>query len=372
MNILIFNWQDIKNPFGGGAEVHLHEIFKRIVKKGHRVTLVSCEIEGMPNEEIIDGIKVIRKGNRNIFNFYVKGIYKKLSKTEKYDIVIDDINKIPFYLPRFVKEPLLAISHHFFGKSIFKEAGFVSGLYVYLSEYLMNFVYKKSKFVVVSNSTLNEFIVKGFNKNNFSIIYNAIDEHLLPMKVSEKYHSQVITYFGRMKKYKSVDHLLSAFANVLKEIPDAKLWLMGKGDFLPYLENLAKELGIFESTVFYGFVSEEEKIKYLSQSHIVVNTSMKEGWGITNIEANGCGTLIISADSPGLRDSVNVGQSGLLYEYGNINDLTEKILNVLKDKKIFTNLSNGSVEWAKKFTWDNSANEMITVLEKVINESKSK
>jgi glycosyltransferase involved in cell wall biosynthesis len=366
MNILIINWQDIKNPFGGGAEVHLHEIFKRIVKMGHNVTLLSCEIDNEPLEEIIDGIRVIRKGKRNIFNFYVKGLYKEISSKEKFDIVIDDINKIPFYTPLFVKEPILAISHHFFGKSIFKEAGLLQGLYVYLAEWLMNFIYKKSKFVVVSNSTLDEFLDKGFDKKNFSIVYNAVDDSLLPMQVSDKFPDPVITYFGRLKKYKSVDHLLKAFAMVKKEIPNAKLWLMGRGDFQPYLENLANELGIIDSTKFFGFVSEEDKIKYLSLSHIAVNTSIKEGWGITNIEANACGTLVISSNSPGLRDSVNIGQSGLIYEYGNIEDLSSKIIDLLKNRSEFENLSHGAVDWAKLFTWNKSAEEMLKVINKLI------
>ena len=84
MKILIFNWQDIKNPFGGGAEVHLHEIFKRIAAKGNDVTLACSRYEGSSEEEIIDGIKVIRKGSRSLFNYYVRGLYKKLRK-ENFD-----------------------------------------------------------------------------------------------------------------------------------------------------------------------------------------------------------------------------------------------------------------------------------------------
>ena len=119
MKILIINWQDIKNPFGGGAEVHMHEIFRLVAAAGHDVTIFSCMFDGAADFEDIDGIKIIRKGSRNLFNFVVKKMYKKQFRHENYDIIIDDINKIPFYTPRYVKEPLLAISHHFFGKSIF-------------------------------------------------------------------------------------------------------------------------------------------------------------------------------------------------------------------------------------------------------------
>jgi glycosyltransferase involved in cell wall biosynthesis len=93
---------------------------------------------------------------------------------------------------------------------------------------------------------------------------------------------------------------------------------------------------------------------------------MKEGWGITNIEANACGTPVISADVPGLRDSVKEGESGLLYEYGNIEQLTSLILKILQNNEYRTKLSEGSIEWAKNFSWDSSAQLMFEVCNKII------
>ena len=118
-NILVINWQDITNPLGGGAEVHLHEIFRRIVKNGHKVTLLCSKYIGSLDEEIVDGIRILRRGNRNTFNFTVPGVYRELIQENDFDIVFDDINKIPFFTPLFVKKPLVAIVHHFFGKTIF-------------------------------------------------------------------------------------------------------------------------------------------------------------------------------------------------------------------------------------------------------------
>jgi glycosyltransferase involved in cell wall biosynthesis len=372
MKILIINWQDIKNPFGGGAEVHLHEIFKRIAGMGHYVELFCCEIDGEPNEEIIDGINIFRKGKRNTFNFGVKKIYKEKYSNSDFDIVIDDINKIPFYTPLYIKKPLLAISHHFFGTSIFKEANLIAGTYVYLSEKILDFVYKKTPFVVVSESTLSEFSNRGFDKKNFSIVFNAIEPTEYPMSICEKNQDFTITYFGRLKKYKSVDHLFYAFAKVKINNPSAKLVIIGRGDFKEYLEKLGKQLGISDSLTFYGFVSKDEKSKLLSQSHIVVNTSVKEGWGITNIEANACGTPVISANVPGLRDSVKNGVSGLLYEYGNIEELSNSIEKVINDKVLLNTLENGALEWAKSFSWDKSAKAMLTRIEEVIDNFNKK
>ena len=322
-------------------------------------------------EEIIDGIKVIRKGSRNLFNFYVPFMYFKRFKKEEYDIIIDDINKIPFYTPLYVKEPLLAISHHFFGKSIFLEAGLISGAYVYLAEKLVDFIYKKTPFAVVSQSTLNEFKERGFDEKYFSIVPNAITPEEFPMKAGRKEKFPVVTYFGRLKKYKSVDHLVKAFAIVSGEIPDARLYIMGTGDFRPFLEKTAEELEIAKKTKFFGYVTDEEKVRYLSLSHCAVNTSMKEGWGITNIEANACGTPVISADVPGLRDSVKENVSGILYEYGNIKQLAKIIISLLKDEERQIRLFHGAVSWAKEFTWDESAKLMLEKCKEVIDKKSN-
>ncbi|MFN3306832.1 MAG: glycosyltransferase family 4 protein [Candidatus Kapaibacteriota bacterium] len=362
MNILIINWQDIKNKFAGGAEVHLFEIFKRISKKGHKITLLCSKSQELSGYEIIDGINVIRIGNRVLLNWIVPYYYLRYLKGGEYDIVIDDINKIPFFTPLYVKEPILCISHHFFGKTIFKQVNPILGAYVYFFEKLMDFFYKNQKFAVVSESTLQEFLARGYNKEKFTVIYNALDDSKFPFKVLKKNTRPTITYFGRLKKYKSIQHLLYAFPKVKTTIPDAQIFIIGRGDYETKLKSISKKLGIAKDVVFWGYVDEQKKIELLAQSHCVVNTSIKEGWGITNIESNACGTLVISANVPGLRDSVKEGLSGLLYEYGNIDELANKIVRVFTDKTLFQQLSSGSVQWAKNFSWDISAEKMLDLI----------
>lgn len=367
MNILLFNWQCIRNPLGGGAEVHMHEIFRRIVEMGHRVSLYCCSYPGLPPDELIDGIEIHRRGKRELFNFLVPKIYKSI-KYEDFDIVVDDINKIPFYTPLFVnRHPILAISHHFFGKSIFKQAGLIGASYVLLAEKFVDYVYKNTRFSVVSQSTLDEFIQRGFDPQKFTIIHNAYDKAKFSIGHNttepNKYR---IAYFGRLKKYKSVDHLFLAFAKFNKNYPNSQLEIIGRGDFDSYLKTLANNLNISDKTIFYGFVSDDEKVRILSEVDLVVNTSAKEGWGITNIEANAVGTPVICADVPGLKDSISNGKSGLLYQYGNIEDLHNKIELALTDAELKNKLRLGSVEWASSFSWDTSAEKMIGLIKEIV------
>jgi len=365
MKILIINWQDIRNPASGGAEVHLHEIFCRIAAMGHQVTLYCSSFEGAKQEETIDGVKVIRKGSRQLFNFGVKRKYKRDFENEGYDIVIDDINKIPFYTPRYVRGPLLALSHHFFGRSIYRETNILIGTYVLIAEKLVDLFYRNTKFAVVSQSTLDEFMMRGYSRENFTIIENAIDHSRFPMSVGKKNDKPTLTYFGRLKKYKSPDHLLKAFALVKERYREAELYIMGTGDYLEGLRKLAVKLGISDSTTFFGYVSEAQKTELLSKSWLVINTSQKEGWGITNIEANASGTAVVSANVPGLRDSVKVGLSGELYEYGKIKELARTIENIIGHEENLRNYSVGAVEWAEQFSWDQSAQKMLELIKEV-------
>ncbi|MBC8144401.1 MAG: glycosyltransferase family 4 protein [bacterium] len=368
MRILVINWQDWTNPLAGGAEAHLRETFRRIAAMGHDVTLFCSSYPGASADEMIEGIRIVRRGERNTFNFGVRRAYRELTSNEHYDVVVDDLNKIPFYTPMFVTHPLVAISHHFFGSSIFLEAGVIQGSYVYFAEKLVDLVYRNTRFLVVSNSTLDEFVRRGFPRENFTLALNGLDhETLHPTGVPKSAHP-TIGYFGRLKKYKSPDHLVRAFARVREQIANAELVFIGRGDYQPELEKLANDLGITVSTRFAGFVSEEEKLRLLQELWVVVNPSMKEGWGIVNAEANACGTPAIAADSPGLRDSVQHGHNGLLYPYGDVDTLTEHLLLVLRDNELRARLEKGALEFAKTLSWDDTAQTTLNVLQQTIDQ----
>jgi glycosyltransferase involved in cell wall biosynthesis len=173
---------------------------------------------------------------------------------------------------------------------------------------------------------------------------------------------------GRLKKYKSFDHLLEAFVDVRRDIPEARCVIVGDGDDKPRLMQIASSLKLNDAVTFAGFVSEEEKVRFLNQMHVAVNTSAKEGWGLTVIEANACGTPTVSSDVQGLRDAVVDGRTGLLYEYGNTLELAEKISLVLRDEHLRQGLTDEALSRSKEFDWDTAAALTMDVIEKVLSE----
>jgi glycosyltransferase involved in cell wall biosynthesis len=367
--ILIVNWRDIKDPEAGGAEVHLHEISKRFVTRGHKVTHLTSAFKDAPAEEEIDGIRVVRRGGKFTFNFCVPGAIRRLLKDEPFDIVIDDINKIPFFTPFYVKRPLLALAHHLFAQTIFLETILPFALYVYAGELLIPKVYGKTRFVVVSESTRDDLVRRGIPRDNIEIVYNAVDHTSYTPVESSLAPVPLVGYVGRIKRYKRIDYLLEALAIVAKTIPGVRLALAGSGDYLPSLVSLAERLDIKDRVDFMGFVSEQEKIDMLRKSHVVVNPSSKEGWGVTVIEANACGAPVIASDVPGLRDAVVDGETGFLVPYGDIDGFAARITQVLSDEALRTTLSRQAIEWAKRFNWDDSADAILKVIDQLVQQA---
>jgi glycosyltransferase involved in cell wall biosynthesis len=369
MRILVVNWQDIRNPLAGGAEVHLHEVFSRIARMGHDVTLYCSTFPGARHEENINGIKVIREGGRQFFNFRFLYAYCVRFRHEQVDIVIDDMNKIPFFTPLFVKHNIYGVTHHLFGTSIFLEVNALLASYVYVMERLAVRLYKRRRvpFIVGSPSTLAELQHERFFPSDIALVNYGVDHALHTTTGARKSSTPLIGYFGRLKKYKSVDQLLQSLPGIVRQVPGLKVIIVGEGDDRARLEAMTKELGLTSMVEFTGFVSEERKVELLQQMWFKVTTSSKEGWGLTVLEANACGTPVIASDVQGLRDAVKNNETGLLYTYGNVSELSSKILMLLVDHQLRDRLSRNAIEWAKGFDWEIAAHQTLELLKGRVN-----
>ncbi|MDH3251452.1 MAG: glycosyltransferase family 4 protein [Ignavibacteria bacterium] len=365
MKILVVNWQDIRHPQGGGAEVHLQEVFSRIARMGHEVTLSCCRFPGAPREEVIGGIRILREGGRHFFNFRFLLSYLTRFRRESFDVVVDDMNKIPFFSPLFVRKPILGITHHLFGKSIFLEANPLIAAYVYLMEALAVRLYRRTRvpFVVGSPSTYREMMHEGFPKSQIHLVPYGVDHDTHRMTGVPKSPFPLIGYIGRLKRYKSVDQLLRALPAVRANVPELKVQIVGEGGDRVRLESLSARLGLERCVGFTGFVTEERKLELLQQMWCKVTTSTKEGWGLTVIEANACGIPVVASNVPGLRDAVKDNETGLLYPYGDTHALAEQLTKLLTDEALRHRLARNAVAWAETFDWNIAAEKTLALLE---------
>lgn len=363
IRFLILNWRDIKHKWAGGAESYVHELAKNLVEKGHQVTIFSGNDGKSNNREIIDGVEVIRRGG--FFMVYIwAAIYYVTKFQDRFDIIIDSENGIPFFTPLYSRRPKFLLIHHvhqeFFNDSLkfpMREiAKFLEGK-------VMPYFYRNEKVMTVSESTKKDVLKLGiFNEENICIVNPGIDIKPVDKSIKKTNYPSIL-YLGRLKPYKNVDIAIKSFKIVLEKIPNAILNIAGEGDCEQSLKDLVKNLDIEKSVVFHGRVDEETTKPILfKQSWVMIQPSSFEGWGITVIEANQMGTPVVASDIPGLRDSVLNSETGILVKPKSIKEFSKALIKLLKNNKLRQKMSEAGIERAKKFNWSENTDTFLSAI----------
>ncbi len=350
LRILVFNWRDMKHASAGGAEVYVHEMAKEWVATGNHVTLFCAQDKGTAREEVIDGIQVIRRGG--FYSVYIWAWITYMSRLRgHYDVVVDCQNGIPFFTPLYAKEPVYCLMHHVHQKVFFYSLSRSLALFAsFLEKRVMPFVYRRVKFVTVSDSSRKEIESLGMGKSGIAVIHPGLRMRRF-VRGKKSLHPTVL-YLGRLKAYKSVDVLIRAFAQVLQSRPESMLVIAGDGDEQKRLWTLSRSLGLDDRHIlFLGKVSEKMKLELLRMAWVLVNPSLMEGWGMVAIEANACGTPVIASDVPGLRDSVDNSHTGRLVRYGDAEAFAASMLELFENERLREEMGKNAVAWAKHFDW---------------------
>lgn len=361
MKILWFNWRDIQNPDAGGAEVFTHEVMRRLAAMGHEMTLVTSEFEGCQSNANVDDVNIIRSGGKYSVYKQAKSFYK--SHGSRYDVIIDEINTRPFLTPKFVRgKPIIALFHQLAREFWFYETSFPMnylGFYYFENKWLS--YYRDIPTVTVSDSSKKDLEDLGFKK----IFMVPEGLNVTPLQeVRQKESVPTVVFMGRLKKAKLPHHAIQAFSYLRKEIPNAKMWIIGDGYMRSELENMRQD-----GVVFFGRVSNAEKYDLLSRAHVALVPAVREGWGLVVTEANAMGTPAVGYNVPGIRDSVRNGETGLLVSENTPKALGLAAASLLKDKEQLRTLSSNSNRNAKSFSWDTTAKEFDSLVRKICNQS---
>ena len=275
MKILALNWRDMHHPEAGGAEVHLHEILTHIARRGHETTQISSGFPGCSTVDEIDGIRILRHGHWFDANFTLPLFAKRHMKEEKYDVVIEDINKLPFFMPRYTKVPVVPVIPHLFGTTVFREANWVIGSYVVTAEKLIPSVFRTNRFMVISPSTRDDLVARGIPAERIDVILCGLDHERYRDLGLERYEQPTIVHLGRLRKYKSVEIAMKAMETVIKKVPGARLVIVGDGPWRPELEKYAAGLNLDGAIEFTGYLKGDELVELLNRSHLLFNPSPK-------------------------------------------------------------------------------------------------
>ena len=361
MKVLVVNWQDRENPQAGGAEIHLHEIFGRIAAMGHDVTLLCGGWRGCAPRTRLDGMDVYRVGTRYTFPLLVSGFFRTTLASENFDVLVEDINKVPLFTPGWGGPTVVALVPHLFGGTAFQEVSAPIATVVWLAERPIATVYAHAGFHAISESTADDLVERGVRRERIRVIHPGIDTTRFTPSPAARASTPMFTYLGRLKRYKGIEIAVRAFARLAH--PTARLDIAGTGDHRPALEALVRLLDLGDRVRFLGFITEEEKLALLRRSWALVFASPKEGWGITNLEAAACGTPVIASASPGLRESVVDGQTGYLVPHGDDAAMAAAMSRIAASPALVAQLGQGGRRFAETFSWDRAASETIQHLE---------
>lgn len=363
ITILALNWRDLRNPLSGGAEVHAHEMFSRNAQK-YQIIHLAPEFKNCINDEIIDGVRYIRKGTTVTVLFYAMYYYLKNRKV--IDIVIDQCNAhrffTCFYVPRgkriFYTHQLYRELWYIMAKPPISQIG-------YLLETPMLKLNRKDKTITVSESTKKGLVDVGFSEKNITIVPNGINFTPLPYtELCSKDPDTCFVYAGRYADSKGINLAVEAIGKLKQNGKKAKLKLIGRENE-NYINNILKpickkyQLSIgkenFNDIIICGFVSEEEKYHILGTSKALVLPSTREGWGIVIIEAAVMGTPSIVFNSPGCIDAVDFGKAGYLCSENTVDELVKYMTQVIEDGVEYEEKRKSAYNFSVKFNWKDSA-----------------
>lgn len=375
MNILIFNWRDPKNPSAGGAEIVTLAYAKAWIDAGHTVTWFSSYFEGAKESETVDNIKIIRQGSQ-VFGTQLQGfLWYFFQKHEEFDLVVDEFHGIPFFTPLYVRTKKLAFIHEV-TKNVWKFNPWPKPLNLIpyfigtiLEPWIFTLFYSRISFLTVSESTRDDLVAWGISKNRITVIHNGINVSSFNPN-SKKEKRKTIIFLGALSTDKGINDVIETFASFHKKDPESQLWMVGNGDqhYVKALKNLSDKLGVRNKVKFWGYVSENKKFGLLTRAHVLINPSVREGWGLVIIEAASQGTPAVVYNVPGLKDSVKDTVTGIIVKKRDPELMADAIYTLLKNKEMYKKYQKNGIAWAKSLTWDKAAKESLRLISKITKE----
>ncbi len=366
MNILWLSWKDKSHPRFGGAEVVNEELAKRLARDGHRVTFIVARFPGAKVEEDRDGFKIIRVGGRYSVYWHAYRLYKKEFKN-RVDLVIDEMNTVPFFTRFYVHERTIMFVHQLCREIWFYQAFFPLNIVGYIFEPLYLWLLGGSEVITVSESTKRDLMRFGFTAERIHIISEGIDMEPLSVLVPKNFEYPMILTLGRCDPMKRTVDAIQAFELIKERMPTARMVVAGVCDG-SYGEKIRhrREISCYkESIEITGSINYEKKLSLLRDAFVLTSTSVKEGWGLVVTEANSQGTPAVAYNVDGLRDSVRDSETGCVTDGNNPAALAASIFHLFMDKNYYERLRDNAWQWSKQITFDKSYQQFLNIIQYV-------
>lgn len=232
-------------------------------------------------------------------------------------------------------------------------------LIIYPTEFgykLLHHLTKKDKsFAVISN---------GVNIDRYKI--KAIGDFYQRFNIPED--TVKIIYVGRLFPEKSIDTLIKALPQIIKEYPKIHVMLAGAGHVRPKLEKLVEGLNLKKYVTFLGLISDEDKILAYNAGDIFISPSFAELEGMTVLEAMACGKPVVIPNASMNAAKFFINGNGFLFESKNHRDLARQTLRLIVDPELRKTMGKNSLEQVKNYDINKSVDKLEAVYYSVLDE----
>lgn len=398
--------------FRGGLGTYAMEITRQFVKLGHTTTVFSRNTGDDPTRDVWEGVEVHRPilmsivdvlplsipedvkrwpleaqeffGETLLYNFLsASKLINKLVAREKrrFDIIIS--HEWLAAIAGIVAKRNLALPFVFHFHST--EQGRTGDGSPTIKEIERLAALKADLIVTVSYAMRDELVGLGYPEHKIRVVYNGVDANKykpnrFPEDEIRAFRNEIgvgdnpmILFIGRLTWVKGADTLVRAMHDILREVPNAKLVIIGKGEQQSLLTQLVHSLGLQNSIIMhFRYVSEEERMLYYAACDIAVFPSKYEPFGIVCTEAMAMGKPVVvgARGVSGLREQVvPVGENACGFHVNpyDPSDIAKFVIMLLKDdemrKKMGKNARNRVLEC---FTWEIVAKDTINVYKEVL------
>lgn len=362
-HVVIFNWRDTQNPEGGGSERYVETMARGLVERGARVTIFCAAHEEAPLDEMVGGVRYVRRGNH--LEVYLYGLWNLLRRGfGSVDLVVDVQNGLPFFTRLGTRKPVVVLVHHVHREQwpvIFP--GVLGKVGWWIERRMAPALYRRCQYIAVSRSTRDELMELGICGSRIAVVHNGTAAPLAIDVAKTSYPSLVVV--SRLVPHKQIEHAVDVVAALRHTHPDIHLSIVGSGWWEDDLRKYVAEAGVGDLVGFEGFVSEKRKHEVLARSWVMLLPSIKEGWGLVVGEAGSHEVPTIAyASAGGTRESIGHLRSGLLVNDGT--EMLEATRQLLEDSELRNRLGDGALEMSQTFSWTHSQDSFAHVLSDVL------
>lgn len=347
MRFLMLNWRDPKNPLAGGAERVTHGYLEALRARGHEVVWFTFAFPGGAPEEDLGGIRIVRAGGKGTAILAARRWYRR---QPRFDLVIDQHHGLPWFAPWWCGTRCVAYIHEVLGpiwSSFYRPLTAALGR---RQERWTHWLYRRVQFWTASACTKTHLEAHGVRRVH--LIPYGVDTCALPALPPKPLVGPLrLVAVSRLAPNKRVDHAIRACALLSERGLDVRLTVVGGGWDEAKLRDLAASLALRRPVEFTGPLPEAEKDARLREAHLLLHTSLREGWGLNVIEANAMGTPAVVYPVPGLIESTLHDQTGVVSVRETPESLAAAIAELAGDEARYQRYRVAAWERAKTFHW---------------------